>query len=95
MSRLRAAPVLATLALMACQSEAGPRQIGRTEAVSIATAHLNEALPQMRSVGFRPETIDEGATWRVHFRPPPDWLGSVVVIVEKRGGRVVRHVINQ
>jgi hypothetical protein len=95
MSRLQVATVLAAVALAACQTEAGSIQIDRTEAISIATAHFHEVLPQMRSVGFRPEAIDEGATWRVHFRPPPDTLGSVIVVIEKRGGRVVRHVINQ
>jgi hypothetical protein len=87
--------ILAALAMAACQGGAALREVGRSEAVSIAAAHFNAVLPQTRGVRFRPVVVDEGPNWRVHFQPPPDSIGSFVVIVDKRSGRVVRHVINQ
>jgi hypothetical protein len=87
--------VLAALAGAACQSGAGPREVGRSEAISIAAAHFSAFLPQTRNIRYRPVVSDEGPNWRVHFQPPPDSIGSFVVIVDKRSGRVVRHVINQ
>lgn len=86
---------LAALAMAACQGGAALREVGRSEAISIAAAHFNAVLPQTREVRFRPVVIDEGRAWRVHFQPPPDSTGSFEVIVDKRSGRVVRHVINQ
>jgi NTF2 fold immunity protein of polymorphic toxin system component len=90
MKGLRQQAILLAIAVAACQGGSDPRIITDVEAIDIADVYVAKNYPMAPRHILQPIAHDQGETWLVTYRAPPDSGGGTPVIeIDKRTSRVV------